>query len=64
MEQGATRPRRTYNHASAPEGVVFQAAKDGDVARLQAALDDGGSTEEVTSIVCYGWISLFRTRMS
>ena len=35
-----------YNHDPAPAGVVFVAAKAGDVAALQAALDAGGSTEE------------------
>ena len=35
-----------YNHDPAPVGVVYAAAKAGDVAALQAALDAGGSTEE------------------
>ena len=35
-----------YNHASDPEGMVFEAAKAGNVPGLQGALDAGGSTEE------------------
>ena len=35
-----------YNHAPAPPGAVYAAAKAGNVAALQAALDAGGSTEE------------------
>ena len=36
-----------YNHASAPGGAVIDAARAQDVAALQAALNTGGSTEEV-----------------
>ena len=39
-----------YNHAPAPEGAVLKAAKAGDVAALQAALDAGGSTEEADTV--------------
>ena len=39
-----------YNHAPAPEGAVYEAARDGDVAALQAALDAGGSTEEADEV--------------
>ena len=39
-----------YNHAPAPEGAVFAAARDGDVPALQVALDAGGSTEEVDTV--------------
>ena len=35
-----------YNHGIAPAGAVFRAARAGDVAALQAALDAGGSTAE------------------
>ena len=42
-----------YNHASAREGAVFEAAKAGDLPALQAALDAGGSTEE-SNLVCAG----------
>lgn len=35
-----------YNHIPAPEGAVYAAANAGDMPALQAALDDGGSTEE------------------
>ena len=39
-----------YNHAPAPAGAVYAAAKAGDVAALQAALDAGGSTEEADKV--------------
>ena len=39
-----------YNHAPAPAGAVFCAAKAGDVAELHAALDAGGSTEEADEV--------------
>ena len=39
-----------YNHALAPEGAVFAAARAGDVAALQTALDAGGSTEEADEV--------------
>ena len=39
-----------YNHAPAPAGVVFAAAKARDVAALQAALYAGGSTEEADAV--------------
>ena len=35
-----------YNHAPAPAGAVYRAAKACDVLALQAALDAGGSSEE------------------
>ena len=38
--------RVAYNHTPAPAGAVNAAAKAGDEAALQAALDAGGSTEE------------------
>ena len=39
-----------YNHARVTDGSVFAAAKVGDVAALQAALDAGGSTEEADEV--------------
>ena len=42
-----------YNHAPSPKGAVLVAAIAGDVLALQAALDAGGSTEEVDN-VCGG----------
>ena len=39
-----------YNHAPAPAGAVYDAAQDGDVPALQAALDAGGSTEEADEV--------------
>ena len=39
-----------YNHAPAPAGAVLAAARAGDVPALQAALDAGGSTEEVDEV--------------
>ena len=39
-----------YNHAPAPMGAVYGAAKAGDVAALQAALYAGGSTEEADKV--------------
>ena len=39
-----------YNHAPAPAGAVFAAAVAGDVRALQAALDEGGSTEETDAV--------------
>ena len=42
-----------YNHAPAPEGPVFAAAKAGDVPALLAAIEEGGSTEEADE-VCGG----------
>lgn len=42
--------RMGYNHAAAPEGLVFFAGQAGDVRALQAALDAGGSTEEAESV--------------
>ena len=39
-----------YNHARAPAGAVYAAAKVGDVPALQAALDAGGSTEEAEGV--------------
>ena len=39
-----------YNHAPAPEGAVFEAAKAGDVPALLAAIDAGGSTEEAAEV--------------
>ena len=42
--------RPGYNHAPAPEGAVLKAARAGNVRSLQAALDAGGSTEEVDEV--------------
>ena len=39
-----------YNHAPTPTGAVLEAAKAGDAAALQAALDAGGSTEEADEV--------------
>lgn len=39
-----------YNHALAPAGMVFTAARTGDIPALQAALDAGGSTEEADRV--------------
>ena len=39
-----------FNHSRAPAGAVHAAAKAGDVAALQAALDAGGSTEEADTV--------------
>ena len=41
-----------YNHSPAPAsaGAVLAAAQAGDVPALQAALDDGGSTEETDAV--------------
>ena len=39
-----------YNHAPAPAGAVYAAAKAGDVAALLAALEAGGSTEEANGV--------------
>ena len=39
-----------YNHALAPPGAVLAAARIGDVPALQAALDAGGSTEEIDAV--------------
>ena len=39
-----------YNHAPAPAGAVFAAAKAGDVPALRVALDAGGSTEEAGDV--------------
>lgn len=39
-----------YNHAPAPVGALFRAAKTGDVAALRVALDAGGSTEEANTV--------------
>ena len=38
--------RLGYNHAPAPGGAVIAAAKAGNVKRLEAAINAGGSTEE------------------
>ena len=39
-----------YNHAPAPEGAVFAAAKAGDVRALEAVIEAGGSTEEADEV--------------
>lgn len=39
------------NHAPAPAGAVLKAAKSGDVAVVQAALDAGGSMEETDEVL-------------
>lgn len=39
-----------FNHAPAPVGAVYLAAGAGDVVALQAALDSGGSTEEMDEV--------------
>ena len=39
-----------YNHAPGPAGAVLAAALAGDVTAVQAALDAGGSTEEVDAV--------------
>ena len=39
-----------YNHAPAPAGAVYAAARAGDVPALRAALDAGGSTEEADEV--------------
>ena len=39
-----------YNHAQAPAGAVYAAAEAGDLPALQAALDAGGSTEEMDAV--------------
>ena len=39
-----------YNHAPEPVGAVYDAAEAGDVPELQAALEDGGSTEEADGV--------------
>ena len=39
-----------YTHAPAPKGVVFAAVKARDLSALQAALESGGSTEEVDEV--------------
>ena len=39
-----------YNHAPAPMGAVYGAAKAGEVPALQATLDAGGSTEEAEEV--------------
>ena len=49
-----------YNHAQAPAGMVYWAAKAGDAPALRAALDAGGSTEEASEVrrgevVCTHW---------
>ena len=42
----------TFNHAPAPKGEVYAAAKAGKVTRLEAALRAGGSTEETDEVRC------------
>ena len=39
-----------YNHAPAPAGAILAAVRAGDMAALQAALDDGQSTEEACEV--------------
>ena len=39
-----------YNHSPAPAGAVFAAAKAGDEAALDAAIEAGGSTEEADTV--------------
>jgi hypothetical protein len=39
-----------FNHAPAPEGAVYAAAKANDLPGLNAALRSGGSTEEKTEV--------------
>ena len=50
---GATRAHvhsATCNHTVSPKDTVFAAAASGDVPALEAALDAGGSTEEVHEV--------------
>ena len=42
-----------FNHAPAPTGAVFAAARTGNLPALQAAIDAGGSTEEADEV--RGW---------
>ena len=42
--------RTCYNHTPGPAGSVYEAAKAGDAAALQAALDAGSSTEEADEV--------------
>ena len=39
-----------YNHALAPKGAVYAASWTGGVPGMQAALDEGGSTEETDEV--------------
>jgi hypothetical protein len=50
-----------YNHARAPAGDVFRAAKAGDVDVLERYLDAGASTEE-TDVVSVMHTSVLRQR--
>ena len=44
-----------YNHAPAPKGAVYEAARAGDVPALWAAIEAGGSTEEANEVRELGW---------
>ena len=44
-----------YNHAPAPAGAVYAAAKVGDLPALLEAIEAGGSTEEADTVRGRGW---------